>query len=87
MKGFTLPSVSAPLEIGELLFAAWFQVYATERFDLSQYSAGNPADSRTTYGYGSPTEKNFVLERSENREWSLKSSKDVAEDDIKGNRK
>jgi len=82
VKAFTLPNISAPIEISELLFAAWVQFYAAKRFELSQYGAGNPADSRTTYSYGRPTEKNFIFERSENQEWSLLSSKGIAEKDI-----
>lgn len=83
MKIFKLPNINAPLEISELLFIAWVQFHAFNRFEFSQYGTGNPAAMKTTYSFGNPTEKNFVLQRSENRKWSLQSSEGIAENDIR----
>jgi hypothetical protein len=82
MRAFRLPNTAAPAEISELLFAAWVQFFASQRFRLTQYGTGNPADASTTYSYGSPTERNFAFDRSQSREWSLRSSTGIAEGDI-----
>jgi hypothetical protein len=82
MREFRLPNTGAPAEISELLFAAWVQLFAVQRFGLTQYGTGNPADANTIYTFGSPTERNFALERSQNGAWSLRSSTDIAGNDI-----
>lgn len=79
MDIFRLPSLGAPDRISTLLFVAWVQYLATQRFALQQHGSGGTADGSATYSFGSPTAQNFVLERSKNGDWRLKSVQGIAE--------
>jgi hypothetical protein len=82
MKKFRLPQSNAPVEVTILLFTAWVQFLAEQRLALQQHGAGHTAQGRETYNFGSPTDNNFVLERSPNGQWKLQSSQGLAEKDI-----
>ena len=79
MRRFQLPATGLPSEVNDLLFVAWVQYFAAQRFALQQYGSGSDAEGNATYNFGSPAESNFTLRRSPAAYWNLESAKNITE--------
>jgi hypothetical protein len=82
IEKFRLPDTGLPPEISELLFVAWIQSFAEQRFGLNQHGGGGTGTLDASYNFGSPVESTFTLKRSLTGSWQLVSVKDLAENDI-----
>ena len=83
MDTFKLSNIGVPAEISELLFAAWVQFFAEQRFGFQQYGGGIKApDGSISFNFGDPTKASFAIGQSPEGDWSLESFHGVDEKDV-----
>jgi hypothetical protein len=84
MKRFKLPPRDVPSDIYTLLFTSWVQLFGQQRLSLGQHGSGPTAQGGYSYNFGVTTEKGFILDRSPDGWWTLKSFQGLAESELEG---